>query len=692
MSTTIYKTSSYRAGQNKGTILLGEAGGGAVMYNPTDFQMSVIKATYVDVVTLVNDESSPGILKYYGTDASGVKGWYSLLITELEYGLLYNWHAVNDSKNIANTGWHVLTEDDADDLLTELGGASIAGGKLKETGYTYWDSPNTGATNEVGFNARGSGVADTMFQSLREKGSFIFSDEIQEDTIIVNATAATGIYTTIFTANWIARNPEIIGFRLDVSTSPTFSSFVSGYNDLDVGYVFNYDIIGLSTYTTYYYRVRGITATGQTANSNTRTLRTYFILTLISRGDGSGVMILTLNAGASTVLDLTGSARFYDDAAGTINPQNSVTISGLNTIYIKCPSGTASLILSDPTSFTRFESDCDLGNSSNIPSIGGDILAFSSLTILNFTYYQSNTFLPTTAGISRFLTYFLIYGIDMTGDVADLPETLEIFSVSVNHITGNIEDLPPNIVQFYFQQIGDLSGALEDLPASMVHFSVYTSGIITGDFSDLKEGLKTFNCIGETTCTVGGDLSDLPSTLESITVKSLTSFTGSLANLPAGVNTINITSANTFSGSLSDLPSVISLFSVEGSNTIGGTLSSFPATLSFFNLRGNNTITGTLNDIPASCKFFIYQGGGVSGYTSGHVFASDMQDFIFIPTGINGLTSSQVDDLLIDLAATTWDVEIWSQVHLASLNEGRTSASDAAVAILEGMGLAVYTN
>jgi len=73
------------------------------------------------------------------------------------HGALYNFHAVSTGK-LCPQGWHVPTDADWLALENHLGGEVVAGGKMKETGTAYWNSPNTGATNDSGFNGRGSGL------------------------------------------------------------------------------------------------------------------------------------------------------------------------------------------------------------------------------------------------------------------------------------------------------------------------------------------------------------------------------------------------------------------------------------------------------------------------------------------------------------------------------------------------------
>ncbi len=90
------------------------------------------------------------------------------------YGRLYTWYAVTDNRNICPTGWHVPTDTEWITLTTYLGGTSIAGGKLKETGTAHWPSPNTGATNETGFTALPAGTRyiDGTFSSIGGPGGW----------------------------------------------------------------------------------------------------------------------------------------------------------------------------------------------------------------------------------------------------------------------------------------------------------------------------------------------------------------------------------------------------------------------------------------------------------------------------------------------------------------------------------------
>jgi uncharacterized protein (TIGR02145 family) len=108
---------------------------------------SNLKNNQIGAFTYISDNSTwasttVGAYCYYGNTGSNVD----------VYGLLYNWYAVN-SGLCCPTGWHVPSDNDWTILATYLGGTSIAGGKMKESGTSHWLSPNTGATNESGFLA-----------------------------------------------------------------------------------------------------------------------------------------------------------------------------------------------------------------------------------------------------------------------------------------------------------------------------------------------------------------------------------------------------------------------------------------------------------------------------------------------------------------------------------------------------------
>jgi len=75
------------------------------------------------------------------------------------YGGLFQWNELMQysttpgAQGICPTGWHLPTDYEWTTLTIYLGGESIAGEKMKETGTTHWLSPNTDATNSSGFTA-----------------------------------------------------------------------------------------------------------------------------------------------------------------------------------------------------------------------------------------------------------------------------------------------------------------------------------------------------------------------------------------------------------------------------------------------------------------------------------------------------------------------------------------------------------
>ena len=92
----------------------------------------------------------------WGTLTAGAYCWYNkdAAANKATYGALYNWYAVNDSRNIAPAGWHVASDAEWTTLTNYLVSTGVSSfGLLKETGFSHWLSPNTGATDSSGFTA-----------------------------------------------------------------------------------------------------------------------------------------------------------------------------------------------------------------------------------------------------------------------------------------------------------------------------------------------------------------------------------------------------------------------------------------------------------------------------------------------------------------------------------------------------------
>ena len=94
----------------------------------------------------------------------------------LDYGLHYNGYAALE-ENLLPVDWDLPTIQEYTDLVTFLGGNSLAGGTLKETGEVYWTS-NVDANNSSGFTGLGAGYRSTILFELVKGNAYFWCIEI----------------------------------------------------------------------------------------------------------------------------------------------------------------------------------------------------------------------------------------------------------------------------------------------------------------------------------------------------------------------------------------------------------------------------------------------------------------------------------------------------------------------------------
>src|SRR5665647_580125 len=133
---------------------------------------------------------------------TGAYCWYNNDATykNTNYGALYNWYTVSDSRNMAPWGWHTPTDAEWTNLTTFLG-ESVAGLKLRETGTAHWFDTNTYATNSSGFTAIPGGQRDGF--GLFDSGPFngLGTMDFWWSSTAYNATDAWARYVSYYSSS-----------------------------------------------------------------------------------------------------------------------------------------------------------------------------------------------------------------------------------------------------------------------------------------------------------------------------------------------------------------------------------------------------------------------------------------------------------------------------------------------------------
>ena len=108
-----------------------------------------------------------------------------------KYGYLYSFEA---AKIACPSGWHLPTDAEWEVLINFLGGANIAGGKMKEAGTTHWNSPNIGASNISGFTALPGGYHNDgagHYENISEAGCWWSSTKNNDGGMWIRTVVST---------------------------------------------------------------------------------------------------------------------------------------------------------------------------------------------------------------------------------------------------------------------------------------------------------------------------------------------------------------------------------------------------------------------------------------------------------------------------------------------------------------------
>ena len=229
-----------------------------------------------------------------------------------------------------------------------------------------------------------------------------------------------------------------------------------------------------------------------------------------------------------------------------------------------------------------------------------------------------------------------------------------------------------------------LSGSITNLTGLTYLDNQSNSAAITGSISN--KPLTRISVLGN--CSLSGDVGTLdPTKMVYLAQTCSNTLSGDISAL-VNLTQLHLYPGNTCTGSISSLTKLTQLWLYENSN-IGGSFNALTLLQQLY-VRGTTTISGDLSLLPSLTNCYLAGGNRVVDYTSGKTWANNQKQVQILPGTGYGLSATEVDNLLIDLAnVTTWAAP--KSIVLSSPNAARTSASDTARTTLIGKGVSVTT-
>lgn len=239
-----------------------------------------------------------------------------------------------------------------------------------------------------------------------------------DKTLVRNSNITSGVTITSDTTGFPTLATEWTQSNIDVVTNlgahsfnAVTSSFVNGYNGLDVGNVTSYQVTGLDPETTYYYRVRAVSGSVNSANSNSISVTTKPVSctwngTAWTNTTGPDADIEAVIAGVYSTAangEFTAKKVTVNSGSLTVNSGNTITVvnelinnltaadvvieNNANLIQTADIDNTGAITVNRNSSLLK-RLDYTLWSS---PVVGQNLLNFSPQTLTNRFYLYNST-------------------------------------------------------------------------------------------------------------------------------------------------------------------------------------------------------------------------------------------------------------------------------------------------------------